>query len=308
MKMVLRKFFMLWRIMVAGARNFVRNGWLNLAATAVMVVTLGVMLGAVVFNMALNYTLEQYTEQVDLVAIYLEDDVDEEEIEEFRDFLLRNDNIVSTDYVPTEEAFARYQELDLADDVIEATGDEDFLPASIEVRVDDIDRIQEVNTLVEQDEEFAALVSDTSLDEESQRTIERISSTQQFLITFGMGASALFGTISVLIIFNTIRIAIYARSEEIGIMRLIGATNAYIRGPFLFESMLSGILAAAISLLVAHVLLFQFLGEEVQYIDLDQTVAFFAQWWWLVVIATLAAGILIGIFSSMLAMARHLRL
>lgn len=308
MKSLIRKFFMLARIMMAGTRNFFRNAWLNLAATAVMVVTLMIMLGAVVFNMALNDTLDQYTQQVDLVALYLEDEVSRDEAQGLQQYLEANDNVLSTQYISQDDAFERYQELGLEDDVIEATGDENFLPASVEVRVDDIDRIQEVNTLIEQDEEFAALVNDSSLDEDSQRTIERISSTQQFLVTFGLSTSVLFATISILIIFNTIRIAIYARSEEIGIMRLIGATNSFIRGPFLFEAMLNGIVAAAVSLLVAHITLFRILGDNVQYIDFGQTLDFFAQMWPLVVLVTFLVGILIGIFSSMLAMARHLRL
>lgn len=308
MKSLIRKFFMLVRIMMAGTRNFFRNAWLNLAATAVMVVTLMIMLGAVVFNMALNDTLAQYAQQVDLVALYLEEGVSDEEVQELRSYLEADENIVATEFISEAEAFERYQELGLEDDVIEATGDQNFLPASVEVRVDDIDRIQEVNTLIEREEEYAALVDDSSLDEDSQRTIERISSTQQFLITFGLATSVLFGTISILIIFNTIRIAIYARSEEIGIMRLIGATNSFIRGPFLFEAMLNGIVAASISLLAAHIVLFRVLGDNVQYIDLGQTLDFFTQMWPLVVVATFVVGILIGVFSSMLAMARHLRL
>ncbi len=308
MKSLIRKFFMLVRVMMAGTRNFFRNAWLNLAATAVMVVTLMIMLGAVVFNMALNDTLAQYAQQVDLVALYLEEGVSDEEVQELRSYLEADENIVATEFISEAEAFERYQELGLEDDVIEATGDQNFLPASVEVRVDDIDRIQEVNTLIEREEEYAALVDDSSLDEDSQRTIERISSTQQFLITFGLATSVLFGTISILIIFNTIRIAIYARSEEIGIMRLIGATNSFIRGPFLFEAMLNGIVAASISLLAAHIVLFRVLGDNVQYIDLGQTLDFFTQMWPLVVVATFVVGILIGVFSSMLAMARHLRL
>ena len=308
MKSLIRKFFMLVRIMMAGTRNFFRNAWLNLAATAVMVVTLMIMLGAVIFNMALNDTLSQYTQQVDLVALYLEEDVSDQEVQDLRSHLEADENIVDTQFISKAEAFERYQELGLDDDVIDAIGDQDFLPASVEVRVDDIDRIQEVNMIVDQDENFSAIVNDSSLDEDSQRTIERISSTQQFLITSGLSASILFASISILIIFNTIRIAIFARSEEIGIMRLIGATNSFIRGPFLFEAMLNGIVAATVSLLIVHTLLFRVLGESVQYIDMTQTISYFEDMWLVAVVMTFGVGILVGVFSSVLAMARHLRL
>lgn len=307
--LMVRRLLMLWRIMLSGTRNFLRNAWLNLAATAVMIVTLAIVLGAVVFNMALGDTLDEVTEQVDIVAVYLEEDASQETVETLREDLEAHENIDTTEYISKSEALERFRQ-DNADDqdVLDAVSEEDNpLPASVEARVVDIERIDEVNNLVYRDE-YASIVNDTSLGEDDQRTIERISDARQFLLTFGLGASLLFAAISILIIFNTIRIAIYARSEEIGIMRLIGATNGFIRGPFLFEAILNGVLAAAFALLLVYTVLFQVLGDEVEYVDFSSTLVFFGEAWPLVILATLLFGAIIGIFSSVLAMARHLRL
>lgn len=307
--LMVRRLLMLWRIMLSGTRNFLRNAWLNLAATAVMIVTLAIVLGAVVFNMALGDTLDEVTEQVDIVAVYLEDGASQQAVETLRGDLEAHGNIDTTEYISKSEALERFRQ-DNADDqdVLDAVSEEDNpLPASVEARVADIERIDEVNNLVYRDE-YASIVNDTSLGEDDQRTIERISDARQYLLTFGLGASLLFAAISILIIFNTIRIAIYARSEEIGIMRLIGATNSFIRGPFLFEAILNGVLAAAFALLLVYTVLFQVLGDEVEYVDFSSTLVFFGEAWPLVILATLLFGAIIGIFSSVLAMARHLRL
>lgn len=309
-----RRLLMLWRIMLAGMRNFLRNAWLNLAATVVMVITLTIILLAVVFNMALGETLDKYTEQVDLVSIYLQDGASEADVDALRGELEAHDNVLSTDYTSKQEALEQFridQETDQPDegrDIVDAVSeDNNPLPASVEARVHDIERITVVNDIANQ-QQYAPIVDETSLDEDDQRTINRISNAQQFLITFGLSASLVFAAISMLIIFNTIRIAIYARSEEIGIMRLIGATNGFIRGPFLFEAMLNGIIGASLAVVLVYLALFRGLGGEIEFVDFGATLQFFGDAWPLVVVATLALGMVIGILSSALAMARHLRL
>lgn len=309
-----RRLLMLWRIMLAGMRNFLRNAWLNLAATVVMVITLTIILLAVVFNMALGETLDKYTEQVDLVSIYLQDGASEADVDALRGELEAHDNVLSTDYTSKQEALEQFridQETDQPDegrDIVDAVSeDNNPLPASVEARVHDIERITVVNDIANQ-QQYASIVDETSLDEDDQRTINRISNAQQFLITFGLSASLVFAAISMLIIFNTIRIAIYARSEEIGIMRLIGATNGFIRGPFLFEAMLNGIIGASLAVVLVYLALFRGLGGEIEFVDFGATLQFFGDAWPLVVVATLALGMVIGILSSALAMARHLRL
>lgn len=306
--MLVRRLFMLWRIMGTGTRNFFRNAWLSIAATAVMTVTLTIMLAAVVFNMALGSTLDQVTEKIN-IAVFFPDEVSEKKIGEFEDELLRLGNVTSTYYVSKSEALERYrQENEGNEDVLEAVNEnENPLPRSIEIQVKDLNKVDEIAALTQSDR-YAPIIEDTSLDRDRRRTIERIADARQFLITFGVTASLVFAVISMLIIFNTIRMAIFARGEEIGIMRLIGATNAFIRGPFLFEAMLDGIIAAVISLGLVYAVLFHSSVSLTDFVDFESTLTFFADTWPLVVLGTVLAGILIGTLSSMLAMMRYLRL
>ena len=102
--------------------------------------------------------------------------------------------------------------------------------------------------------------------------------------------------------------AIFTRGEEIRIMQLIGATNAYIRGPFIFESALYGIVAAIASLTLIYSTLAGLGTELNERILIQPTIDFFFANWFLVGLATITMGVTIGIVSSMLAMVRYLKI
>ena len=298
----------LWRIMVAGTRNFFRNAWLSAASTAVMMVTLTVMLTAVILNFALNDTVEQVTAKID-IAIFFEDGATSEQATNLEKDLQALDNVTSTTYVDKTEALRRYREQNKdKPELLEAVSEqENPLPTSLEVRVKDLNNIEPIIRVTQKDEYLGA-IQDTSFGEDRQKTIARIASFKRFLIQAGIIGSLVFATIAVLIIFNTIRMAIFSRREELEIMRLIGATNGYIRGPFVFEAMLDGLIAAVIALVFGYALLFVAGPKLVSYIDFRDTLSFFEQHWTLTSIITMASGMLIGIGSSLLAMARYLKL
>jgi cell division transport system permease protein len=102
--------------------------------------------------------------------------------------------------------------------------------------------------------------------------------------------------------------AIFTRRDEIEIMKLIGATKWYIRGPFLFEAALYGIIAAVIATALSYTLLLGGGPKLASYIDVASTIHFFQNYPVLVVLGEVIIGVLIGMFSSLLAMSRYLKL
>lgn len=298
----------LWRAAQAGARNFFRNGWLNTAATAVMTVTLTLILTAVIINLALNDTLKDVTQKID-IAIFFEEGVSQEDIEAIDTELKRFDNVVSTAYVDKKEALRRYREQNKNNpELLEAVNEaENPLPTSLEVRVKNLDNIEPIVAITEKSE-FEELIQDTNFEEDRRKTIERIGSFKAFLTRAGIVGSSIFAVIAVLIIFNTIRMAIFSRREELEIMRLIGATNGFIRGPFMFEAMLDGLIAAVITLILGYGLVFIAGPKLLAYVDFSNTLAFFEQYWTYTALFTIMLGLLIGIVSSRLATARYLKL
>jgi cell division transport system permease protein len=301
--------FMLTRVMEAGTRNFFRNAWLSVAAITVMAVTLTIMLSAVVFNMALGNTLDKVTEKID-VAVYFNDDASRSQIDQFQEALLARGNVTEVEFISKAEARERYrQERSSSGEqpIDPVTPGDNPLPRSVEITVADLTRVGQISDLA-QSQQYAPIVEETSLGGDQRDTIQRIATVRESLLTAGLVASLIFAGISVLIIFNTIRMAIFARGEEISIMRLIGATNAFIRGPFLFEAILDGIIAALIALGLVYALLFRSGASLIDYVDFESTVTFFTEAWPLVAGGTILAGVLLGAFSSTLAMARYLRL
>lgn len=302
------KLITFWRIMTTGTHNFTRNAWLSIAATAVMVVTLTVMLTALIFNFALSDTLEQVTKKID-VAIFIRDEATPQQVESLQTDLKQLENVQTLRFISKTQALEKYREQNKDNaELLEAVNEtENPLPQSVEIQVKDLNKVGPIVELTQQDQ-YLPIIQDTSYGEDRQKTIQRIGNINRFLTRAGFGASTIFAIIAVLIIFNTIRMAIFSRKDEISIMRLIGATNSYIRGPFLFEAMLDGVIAAVISLSVAYVMLFYGGPKLLSYVDFSATLQFFDSNWTLVGLATIASGMLIGVISSGLAMVRYLKL
>lgn len=303
-----RNLISLGRICQAGARNFFRNAWLSVAATAVMVVTLTVMLGAIILNFAVKDTIAQVTNKID-VAIFLKDEATPAQVETLQTELKQLDNVQSTKYISKLDALKRYREQNKDKPaLLEAVSEkENPLPTSIEIQVKDLKQIDPIIALTKK-EEYKIIVQDTSYGEDRQKTVQRIASINSFLTKSGIVVSAIFATIAVLIIFNTIRIAIFSRGEEIQIMSLVGATKRFIRGPFIFEAMLDGFLAAVFSLIICYTILIYMAPRLLGYVDFAHTLMLFEGHWTIVALLTMLTGMAIGSISSILAMARYLKL
>jgi cell division transport system permease protein len=295
----------LGRIAQTGLSNFIRNAWLSTAATAIMVVTLTLLLSTVILNKALGDTIDDIARDI-TVSVYLKDDAVQDDLDSLHEALSSNPEVESVSYITKEEAQARYLARNHDNpDLIEAISIVgNAFPASYEVELKDLsDNDQLVGTAT--GPRFAHVVD--KFDETRLQTVSKVGDAQAFITRTGLIAAILFAIISILVIFNTIRMTIFTRSDEIKIMRLIGATNGYVRGPFLFESMLYGIFAAIVALLLVYTTL-NTLGPKVnRHVYFEPTIDLFAQWWWLVASTTVTVGMLIGVVSSLLAAARYMK-
>ena len=297
-----------WRVVKQGLTNFLRNTWLSTAATAVMLVTLTIMLGSVIINLALSKEIDNIVKDI-TVSVYFKEGATENQRTGLNQDLLKQPNVRKVKYISKDEALRIFSEEnkeqpELLDGLTIA---KNALPASFEVQVLDLGNINPIVKLAES-KKYENFVEETSYDKNREERIQRIASTQRFITTSSAIAGGVFATISILIILNTIRMAIFTRGEEIRIMQLIGATNAFIRGPFLFEAALYGIVASVISLVLVYSALFTLSQEINQYIDFSTVMIFFTGQWYVVVGGTLFIGVGIGVLSSLLAMTRYLKL
>lgn len=172
------------------------------------------------------------------------------------------------------------------------------LPTSIRIELTDIDLYRDV---VFRLQENAAVLNVTSAGEQ----IEQLSSLSTVLNVLGLGLAVLLGVSAVILIANTIRMAIYARRDEVAIMKLVGASNWFIRIPFVLEGMIEGLLGAGLAVLTVWIASQNLvtLGEAIPLLTLDVPTSFFIQWG----VVFLIFGALAGIIGSVMGLSRYLR-
>jgi cell division transport system permease protein len=185
------------------------------------------------------------------------------------------------------------------------------LPATILIKPVDLNRIQDIKTFLTQPA-VANLQSDQpSYSGDREVAINKITHATDVLREIGVFTVIIFAVICALIIFNTIQMAIFNRRDEITIMRLLGASTGFIRGPFIVESAIYGLLSAVFSVLIinsAFVASSSALqASSLGLLDIGYANSYFDQHFFTLLTVQLLVGIVIGTVSSMIATRRYLR-
>lgn len=301
-----------WRIIKTGCQNFVRNLTLAIAAIAVMLITLTIILFSVIANATFTNTIKQITDRID-ISVYLKDDVTDATREKLIADLKNIENVREVEYVSKDAALEDYKKAnqDNLDLLLAISQTDNPLPASLRLKPKDPNRIEEIRTFLEQ-ENIKALQSDeTSYSGDRKEAIDKITSATRFLGQAGVVGVIIFTVVSMLIIFNTIRMAIFNRRDELQIMRLLGASTSFIRGPFVVETIIYGIIAGLLSVTICETLFSvsanAFGASSLGLLDITFANDYFAKHFWLILTVQLAIGILIGAASSMIATRRYLK-
>lgn len=307
-----RRTITLGRIIRGGFLNFFRNAWLSIAAMAVMVVTLSIVLFSFIANETFSHTIQEIRDRID-VSVYLVDDITIEEREELSRDISSMSNVRSVEFISKDDALktfvdANNENIELQLAIMQA---DNKIPASLRVKLYNPDNIDELKTFLEQPEITALQSDETSYSGDRKEAIDKITKATTFIRQAGIIGVAIFAAISVLIIFNTIQMSIFNRRDELSIMKLLGASRSYIRGPFLVESGLIGIFAALISVALCKGIFSIASGtlgaSTFGLLDISYSGRFFADHFWIILPAQLGIGILIGVVSSYVATFKHLK-
>ena len=307
------RFITLERIVKNGFIGFGRNIWIAIAAIAMMGITLTILLFAIVANATFRHTIDDITSHID-VSIFLKDDVTDKQRQSLINQLKQIDNVKSVEYINKEQALKVYEQQNANNkDLLSAISEiNNPLPAKLVIKPKDPNRLDTIKSFLDKPN-IKALQSDpTSYSGDRKAAIDKITSATHFFEQAGIVGIIVFILISMLIIFNTIRMAIFNRRDELVIMRLLGASTGYIRGPFVVETMLYGAVAAGISLIVCASL-FAIASSTLQasslgLLDIGYSNHYFRQHLWLILTTQISIGILIGAASSSFATRRYLKL
>lgn len=307
-----RRLITFWRIINTGVVNFMRNISLAVAAMAVMVVTLTIVLFSVVTNATFVNTITQITNKID-ISVYLNDNATPAQTDELLKNLKALPNVKSVSYLSKDAALKKYIAQNAGNlqllTAINATSNP--LPATILIKPVDLNRIGEIKSFLSKPSVVALQSDQPSYSGDRKQAIDNITHATNVLRRIGVVTVMVFALICALIIFNTIQMAIFNRRDEIQIMRLLGASTTYIRGPFVVESIIYGILSAVISVLIinsAFVATSSALqASSLGLLDINYANAYFDQRFWQLLGIQLAIGIILGAVSATIATHRYLK-
>ena len=307
-----RRFITFWRIIHTGIVNFIRNVTLATAAIAVMVVTLTIVLFSLITNATFANTIAQITDKID-VSVFLKDSDTPIQTEQLIAQLKRLPNVKDIVYLNKAAALRQYMQQNAGNEQLLTAINETSnpLPATILIKPIDLNKIQDIKTFLSKPD-IAALQSDQpSYSGDRKQAIDKITHATDVLRKIGIITVAVFAVICALIIFNTIQMAIFNRRDEIGIMRLLGASTWYIRGPFIVESAIYGFLSAIFSVLIVNSAFLAssnaLQASSLGLLDINYANQYFDAHFWQLLTVQLVLGIVLGAASSTIATRRYLK-
>jgi len=305
------------RVSRYGLIGFVRNGFVSLAAVFVMTITLFFMANLMISNAAMQATLEELKQKVD-VTVYFRTNATEEQVMAVKQQLEALPEVAEVRYVSREEALAAFRERHKNDQSILQSLDElgeNPLGASLEIRAKETSQYESIAGFLEVREEGTPRAAIDKVNFfQNKAAIDRLSDIIASTQKNGIAKALVLAICSLLIAFNTIRLAIYTAREEIGVMNLVGAGRWYVRGPFLIAGALYGLISALVVLLFLYPILMFYpvlVGldqtAELLFGSFDSFGYYVANFPVFFVVITLT-GLALGILSSLLSIRRYLRM
>ena len=243
------------RIFIFAWQSFWRNIWLSIVTITIIVLTFISINFLIVVNVVTDSAIEIVQEKID-ISIYFRPSVSEVQVQEVQTYLSSLTQVKKINYVSQQEALEQFRQLHRQDTVIiESLGEleENPIGATLQVKAKDIQDYPEIITVLD-NSKYNSLILDKNYDDHKVY-IAKIKNFSDSIKSIGLFTSGVFALVALLIVFNTVRVAIYTHRQEIGIMKLVGATNWFIRAPFLVEAIFYGVISCIIAIAVVYPIL-----------------------------------------------------
>ncbi len=296
------------RLIKSGITNFFRNIWLSVAATSIMTITLFIISTILVLYTLTAISLSNVKDKVGITA-YFKSSTSETEILNIKDELSHVPQVKDINYIPKNLARDKFiqahqDEPLLIETLNEFSESDNPLPASFAIRANNLNDYAAISSALHSDRyaPYFAKIRDNST------VIEKLNKITQTITRVGIGLAIVFVIVTIMVMFNTIRLTIYNRREEVEIMRLVGATNWYIRGPFIIEGVMYGVLAMAVASGAMILFLFLLSGRVEQFLSLQSIGGSLMRLLaWKILALNFVIGVGLGIVASSIAIRRYLK-
>lgn len=299
-------FISLRRIIKSGWHGFFRDGGMITANVFVLLMAISVFSSLFLFKNISNFIVDSIEDKVD-ISVYFEYEVIEDEILDIKDEISGIPEVKVVTYVSKDEALEKFIERHSDDETLmqslEEVGVNPFL-ASLNIKAFEFGQYEEITSFLE------GSIFQTKIKKvdyyERKPIIERVFSLTSTFSRIGIVLSIVMALVAILVVFNTIRLSIYNFREEIRIQRLVGASNWFIRGPFLVQGLMAGTLAGLIGLALFGSLTWLFNSTVSGIFPGLEIFSIFISNIWLVILLQLGIGAFLGTVSSLLAVRSHL--
>jgi cell division transport system permease protein len=291
-------------------QGFTRN--LSTAIGSIVTIFLSLlMIGLFLVAGTMLDTLMTSVEDEITITAYVSDDAAQEDIDTVIATIEKMDNVANVTFTDKEAAAERFKSTSTTnDDIIGVLDGYNPFPASIDVELSDPQAVEDVANAILANELYQQILDNPDNPTDSvkygQGTVERLLQVTNYARYIGIALVLILIFIALVFINNTIRLAILARKKEISIMRLVGASNGFIRGPFLMEGALHSIIGSLLAIGVLQALRMSAiprLQDSIRFLDFSVDDATYI----MIFVALIAFGLVIGFLGSMLAMRRYLK-
>lgn len=297
----------LWRTFKEGMINFRRNGWLSFATITILSLSLFIISFAGLITIGTRLIVSNLEDRIS-VTISFNPDIDENRILVMKEDLKRFREIESVEYVSREQALDDFLKSNGDDPIIRQAIDEigeNPLLASLVIRAKKQSDYEKIATVLKASE-YQTYISRINF-EKNRKIFERLNSISEAARKFGLSLGVAFGLIAILITFNTIRITIYSHRQEFEIMRLVGASNLYVRMPYIFEGILYGLFAGITATTLVALGSYGLSGFTAGAFPQGNLFQVFIAYLPMFSALTILLGILLGVISSFIAIHRYLK-
>jgi cell division transport system permease protein len=300
------------RITRSGLINFYRNTFVSFASVMMMTITL-LIIGATIFMGAvLSFTIANIERKVD-VNVYFYPNAPEQQILDMKAALEQLPQVAGVSYVSRADALAAFQERHQNDYLtLQALNELGTNPlgASLNIQAKDSEQYESIANFLSGDETMESGVNKNIIEKvnyyQNKEIIARLNALSNTVKKIGVILTVIFVGLSVIVTLNTIRMAIYSSREEINVMRLVGAENKYIQGPFMIEGIVSGLFAAVITIVALFPLTLWISKYTVDFLGGLSLVKYYGDNFLQIFIILLLVGIVLGALSSIVAIRKYL--
>lgn len=300
------------RILVAGLRGFYRNRTVSLSSIFILTITLSIITAFYLFRAIFNYTLDEITQKVD-VRIYFTGDTTETEINEVKARLMGLPQVKSVTYTSREEALQEFREKHAGDQLtlqaLDELGTNPF-GASLSVVAKDTSQYQAIADQLTPGSPLLGTVA-SSVDKinyyQLKDSIDKLNDIIGWTNTVGFWLSLIFILMSCMIVYNTIRLAIFVYRDEIAVMKLVGASNMFIRGPFIVEALLYALVATVVTLVIFYPATIWVTKKTVFFFEGMNIHSYFTTHILELAGLLMLAGMVLAVISSLLAVSKYLK-